>query len=136
MIERASGDGRLDRRLRQIATKRRSAAGILLVLWRPAVVTLIATTVGAMWPRAGGDTAHGLLIGTAVVAVLVICTGRGLDTRFAATGRLQHVLRIEQPPAPSVDNSLGDAASLFEIRRRPASQITWVSLAKSPVPRH
>lgn len=137
MIERASGDGRLGRRLHQIsATPRSTASTLLAVAWRPTVVTLIAITAGAMWQRAGGSAAHSMLIGTAVVAILVICSGHTFDRPSVQSERVRQLLRTDRPATTGIDNSLGDESVQYEIRRRPASQITWVSLAKSPVPRY
>lgn len=137
VIERAKGDGRLGRRLQKIVAQPHRGTGPKLAsVWRPGIVALVAITAGANWQQAGSGTAHIVLVGTAVVAILVTCAGHPFDARTARSAQVEELLQTRRAPTPSIDNSLGDASALYEIKRRPASQITWVSLAKSTVPRH
>ncbi|MFT8396194.1 hypothetical protein [Propionibacterium sp.] len=135
MIEKASGDGRLERRLRQVSASRRGTTDHrLAIVWRSAVAALAVVTVGLLWQRAGGAASHIVLIGAAAAAFVAITASRHFD-EDPTFERAEDLLNSDHE-TPAVDNSLGDASALYEIRRRPASQITWVSLAKSPVRRH
>ncbi|SES02407.1 hypothetical protein SAMN05443377_13213 [Propionibacterium cyclohexanicum] len=137
MIERATGDGHLSRRLHQIADhSSHPLTHRLIRLWRPAVMTMVAITTGAMWQRTEGGAGQAVLVTTAVVAILVLCTGRPLDAEGRAPNRAHEIMATRQPAASSAGDRMGDAHALHEIKRRPAHQIIWVSLSKTTATRH